>query len=120
MHFLLFSMQCWWGKESGEGSVPSTGSSGGQGQQGNSSGGGYPMYPYHMYYNYWMAMANQQMAASGQSGQQQTNAQTYMPMVQGQGYPMYGMYSQQYGFVFISFKCMPSLLLFLCFPIFSL
>ena len=39
------------------------------------------------------------MAGSGQSGQQQTNAQAYMPMMQGQGYPMYGMYSQQYGCV---------------------
>lgn len=95
-------LQCWWGKESGEGSVPSSSSGVAQGQQG-SSAGAYSMYhPYHqMYYNYWAAaMANQQMAASGQSGQQQSNAQAYMPMMQSQGYPMYGMYSQQYGFVF--------------------
>ena len=55
--------------------------------------------PYHqMYYNYWAAvMAQQQMASNSQSGQQ-SNTQAYMPMVQGQGYPMYGMYSaQQYG-----------------------
>ena len=53
-----------------------------------------------MYYNYWAAaMAGQQMAGSGQSGQQQSNAQAYMPVMQGQGYPMFGMYSQQYGFV---------------------
>jgi len=92
-------IKCWWGKESGESSVPASSSTVAQGQQANAAGA-YSMYnPYHqMYYNYWAAaMANQQMASSGQSGQQQTNAQAYMPMMQNQGYPMYGMYSQQYG-----------------------
>ncbi|XP_065071145.1 nucleolysin TIAR-like isoform X1 [Rhopilema esculentum] len=92
-------IKCWWGKESGENSVPSSGASAGQGQQGG-AGGAYSMYnPYHqMYYNYWAAvMAQQQMTSNSQSGQQ-SNTQAYMPVVQSQGYPMYGMYSaQQYG-----------------------
>ncbi len=57
-----------------------------------------------MYYNYWYAMAaqqqQQQMQNQGQSGQQQGNPQSYVPMVQGQGYPMYNMYSAgQYAYV---------------------